>query len=78
MNWDAILQYAISGALVSWPVFIGGLWAAHVRTKQHIDRATQEQTEQIAEMTREQTGELERRRSRQPGRTYHGHGDAHP
>jgi hypothetical protein len=81
LNWTLVLQSVIAGALVSWPVFIAGLVVSHRRTREHVDRVTARQTEQIAELTDAQTSEiagaLERRHQQGP-ETYHEHGDQHP
>lgn len=57
LNWSAIVQYAISGALVSWPVFLAGLWIGHRKVRQHVDRVTEQQTDSIASGMRKITDE---------------------
>lgn len=76
MNWAAVLQYAVSGAIVSWPVFVAGLVVSHRKTRQHVDRVTAVQTEKFETLTAEQTWQLEHadRGGRAAGR-YHGHGE---
>jgi hypothetical protein len=84
VNWAAVWQYAVSGALVSWPVFLAGLWASHRKTREHVDQAVGSAVEQqnawIRELTDAQTSELERRarqdRHQQGPEPYHRHGDA--
>ena len=73
MNWTLILGYAISGAIVSWPVFITGLvWNAR-EGKKHTEQQLAEHSADIKDfaedLTRAQTQELKRRRGplrRQP------------
>jgi hypothetical protein len=65
----------MSGALVSWPVFIAGI----LLNRRHVSRVTEAQTEKIAELTDAQTEQLRDPGARRPGRHqpgpggYHGH-----
>lgn len=77
MNWSLVVGYAVSGALVSWPVFIAGLiWNAR-EGKRHTEARLTEQTADIKDfaedLTKAQTAELRRRRislGRGQGRTH--------
>ena len=54
----------LAEALASLPVFLIGLWFSHRKLRQHVDRVTAVQTEDIAGITADQTEELERRAGR--------------
>ena len=77
MNWNLIIGYAVSGAIVSWPVFIVGLiWNAR-EGKRHTEARLTEQTTDIKDfaedLTKAQTEELRHRRmppGRGQGRTH--------
>lgn len=73
LNWSLIVQYAISGAIVSWPVFIAGLWIGHRKARQHVDRVTRQQTFDVKKITDAQTQNL-LKGLRPP---YHEHDDPH-
>ena len=75
MNWWAVLQYVIGGAVVSWPGVAAGLWLAVRKTKAHVDASTAEQTGRIEQITDAQTRTLLGHRAPGPGREYHGHGE---
>lgn len=47
IDWATILQYSISGAIVSWPGVVAGFWLNWRKTRSHIDQATREQTEHL-------------------------------
>jgi hypothetical protein len=75
VHWDAIWQYVIGGAIVSWPGVIIGFWINWRKTRQHVDQRTEEQNKLIEQLTEQQTSELLRSRARQARPPYHGHGD---
>lgn len=58
LDWSTIVQYTISGAIVSWPVFIAGLWFSHRNTQQHVDQVTEQQTHDVRKITDTQTATL--------------------
>jgi hypothetical protein len=64
LDWSAIVEYAVSGAIVSWPVFVIGLVASHRRAVRRLDQVTSRQTGELRQITDDQTGEL---LSRLPG-----------
>ena len=64
LDWSAITGYAISGAIVSWPVFIIGLVIGHRKARQHVDQVTEQQTSAVRKITENQTTSLVRRLSR--------------
>lgn len=80
MNWGAVLPYVVSGAAVSWPVFIAGLITSNRRIRRHVNDVTGQQTAAIEEITRKQTEQIKSGQLR-PGRPdggpgqYHGHDD---
>lgn len=91
MTWHDVLMYALSGAIVSWPVFLAGQFVSHRKIRAHVDRVTAYQTEQIAQFTDQQTRQLEAGklpadlpadgvggRGEQAAERYHGHGEDAP
>jgi len=58
LDWTLIVQYAISGAIVSWPVFIAGLWIGHRKSRRHIETVADRQTHAVRKITDDQTGIL--------------------
>lgn len=58
MHWSSVLGYAISGAIVSWPVFIAGQVLSHRKLRAHIDTKTRQQTGQLVNLTDQQTETL--------------------
>lgn len=72
MNWHAVAQYVIGGAIVSWPPVLAGYWLTWRKTRAHVDQRTAEQNELIEQVTEQQTSAL--LRARRPG-GYHEHGD---
>lgn len=75
MNWTAIWQYVVGALIVTWPPVLAGFWVNWRLTRNHVDARTLEQTEQIAQLTADQTAELLRSRHPQPAQPYHGHGE---
>lgn len=77
MNWNAVWQYVIGGAIVSWPGVIAGFWMTWRKTRNHVDARTEQQNELIERLTADQTAALLAARNRHPGpgQSYHGHGE---
>jgi len=72
LDWSAIVGYAISGAIVSWPVFIAGLVIGHRKAARHVENVTGRQTDDIRKMTEEQTRTLQA----SPSAAYHQRDDS--
>lgn len=58
MNWTLIFQYVISGAVVSWPVFIAGQVIGHRKATRHVEQVTGQQTADVRQITDDQTSVL--------------------
>lgn len=58
MSWGDIWGYALSGAIVSWPVFIAGQVISHRKLRQHVDNKLAQQTGQLVNVTDQQTETL--------------------
>ena len=58
MSWDQVWELTLSGALVSWPVFIAGLFVSHRKLTRHVDKKLSQQTGQLVNVTDQQTETL--------------------
>lgn len=54
VDWGAVLQ----GIIVSWPGTAVMVWAAHARTRRHVDRATRAQNALFEDITAAQTSQI--------------------
>lgn len=76
VNWHAVWQYVIGGAIVSWPPVLAGYWLTWRKTRKHVDAATERQNLLIEKLTAQQTRDLMDSgllAARRAG--YHGHGE---